>query len=86
MLDQVALNRVAVKGRNREILEKFTFQYVLEEGGIGCISEDGSESAMMWHSRFFDSLLYKLVEILDTDELFSISPNMIMLIFRTGMR
>ena len=33
----------------------------------------GSESVGMWQSRFFYSLLHKLVEILDTDELFSLS-------------
>ena len=39
---------------------------------------DDSESAVMWHPRLFDLLLYKLVEILDTDELLGLPSRMIM--------
>ena len=85
MLDRIALNRVAVKGWNRELLEKFTFQYALREGKVGCISGDGFKSVVVWHSCFLDSLLYKLVEILDANELFSLPPSMIMMIPYVGM-
>jgi len=79
MLDRVTLTGVAIKSWNHELLEKFIFQYVLRKVGIGCISDDGSESVVVRHSYFFDSLLYKLVEILDTDELLYPSPRVIML-------
>ena len=39
---------------------------------------------MMEHSCFFDSLPYKLVEILDTDELLYSSPRVIVLVFVQG--
>jgi len=68
------------------LLEKFIFQYDLWEGGVGCIGGDCSESAVMRHSYFFDSLLYKLVGILDTDELVHPSLKVIVLIIRTGTR
>jgi len=32
-----------VKGWNRKLLEKFTFQYALRKGGVGCIGGDDSE-------------------------------------------
>ena len=47
VLDRVALIGVAIKGQNHESFRKFVFQYDLEEGGVGCISGDGSESAVM---------------------------------------
>ena len=47
MLDRIALTRIAVKSWNHELLEKFTFQYVLGERGVGCIGGDGSESAVV---------------------------------------
>ena len=47
MLEQIALTKVAVKGWNRELLEKFTFQYALGEGRVGCIDGDDSESAVV---------------------------------------
>ena len=47
MLDWVSLTGVTVKGQNSEFLRKFTSQYVLREGGVGCIDGDGSESAVM---------------------------------------
>jgi len=68
MLDQIALIVVAVE--NRELLRKFTFEYALGEERVGCMGGDGSESVMVWHSCLLDSLLYKLVEILDTDAVF----------------
>jgi len=36
VLDWVILTGVAVKGQNC-VLEKFTFQYILREGRVGCI-------------------------------------------------
>ena len=57
-------------------LGKFVLQYNLGEGGVGCIGDDGSESAVMQYSRFFDSLLHKLVEVLDMEELFGLSPRL----------
>ena len=86
MVYRVALTTVAIKGQNGELLGKFIFKYVLREGGVGCIGGDGSKSAMIWHSCFFDSLLYNLVEILDTNELLYPSPRVIMMISRMGMR
>jgi len=47
ILDRIALTGVAVKGWNRELLKKFTFQYALREGKVGCIDGDGSESTMV---------------------------------------
>ena len=73
VLDWVTLTGVAIKGQNRELLEKFIFQCVLGEEGVGCIDGDGSVSAVMRHSCFFNSLLYNLVEILDTDEVLYLS-------------
>jgi len=84
--NQIALNGVAIKGQNHELLGQFIFQYVLREGRIGYISGDGPESAMMWHTYFFNSLLYELVEILDTDELLNFPSRMIRSILRAGMR
>jgi len=83
VLNRNALTGVAIKGRNHELLEKFIFQYVLREGRIGCISVDGPESAVMGHTRFY-SLFYKLVEILDANELFSFLLRMNRSILRTG--
>jgi len=40
----------------------------------------------MWHPRLFNSLLYKLVEILDMYGLLGFPPRMIMLILRAGTR
>ena len=82
MLDRITLTRVAVK--SRELLVKFTFQYILEEG-VGYIGGDGSVSTVMRHFCFSDSLLYKLIEILDTDELFGLPPCMIVMISRARM-
>ena len=62
------------------------FQYAVGERRVGCISSDGSELVMMWNPRFFDLLLYKLVEILDTDELLGLPLRMIMLILWSGTR
>jgi len=39
---------------------------------------------VIWHSWFFESLLHKLVEILNTDELLDLSPSMIVLILVRG--
>ena len=50
MLNRTALNRVAIKGRDHELLGKFIFQYILGEGRIGCNSGDCPESAVMWHT------------------------------------
>jgi len=61
------------------------FQYTLGEGEVGYIGGDGSESVVVWHSCFLDSLPYKLVEILDADELFGLPPNMIVMIPRARM-
>jgi len=69
MLDRIALTGVAIKGWNRELLGKFTFQYAPGKGGVGCIGDDGSESVVVWHFCFLDLLLYRLVEILDAEEL-----------------
>ena len=86
MLDQIALTGVSVKGWNRELFGKFTLQYALEEGGVGCIGGNGSESVVVWDSCFLDSLLYKFVEIFDTDEFFNLPPRMIVMISYTEMR
>ena len=56
-----------------------------EKKGVGCISGDGSESSLDWHLCFIDSLPYKFVEILDTSELFGLSPRVVVLISRVGM-
>ena len=85
VLDWVALTRLEFKGRDYELLEKFIFQYALGERGVGCIGGDGSESIVMRHPHFFGSLLHKIVEILETDELFGLSPRVVMLIPRVGM-
>jgi len=85
MLDRFALTGVAIKSWNRELIEKFMFQYALRERKVGCIDGAGFESVVMRHCCFFDSLLYKLVEILDTDELLSVPPSIIVLIPRAGM-
>ena len=84
--EKIVLIGVAIKGQNHELLGKFIFQYALRERGVGCIEGDDSESAVMWYARLLDSLWYKLIEILDTDELLSCPPRMIMSIFSTGMR
>jgi len=47
---------------------------------------DGPEFVVMWHTRFFYSLLYELVEILNADELFSFSLRMIMSILHAGIK
>ena len=82
----VALTGVATKGQNHELLGKFILQYGLREGRIGCINGDGPEFAVVRHTRFFDLLLYELVEILDTDECLNSSSRLIRLILRVGMR
>ena len=84
VLNRIVLTGVAIKGRDHELLEKFIFQYNLGEG-VGCIGSDSSESAVMRHHRFFDSLMHKLVKILDTDKLFGLSPRMVVLIHQAGM-
>ena len=86
VLEWITLTAAATKSQNHELLRKFIFQYALGERGIGCIGGDGSESIVMWHPRLFDLLLYKLVEILDTDELIGLPPRMIMSILRAGIR
>jgi len=75
MLNRIALTRVAIKGRNYELLEKFIFKYVPGEGRIECISGDDPESVKMWHTCSFYLLLYKLVEILNADELLDFPQN-----------
>ena len=85
MLDRITLTKVAVKGWNRELLGKLTFQYALREG-VRCIGDDGSVSAVVLYSCLFDSLLYKFIEILDADELLGLPPSMIVLIPRAGIR
>jgi len=57
ILDQITLIRVAVKYWNREFLRKFTFQYSLREGRVGCIDVDGSEFAVGWHFCLLDLLM-----------------------------
>ena len=52
------------------------------EKGAECIGVDDSESVVVWHSCFLDSLPYKLVEILDANELFGLPPSVIILIPR----
>ena len=48
VLDQIALIRIAIiKGWNHELFWKFIFQYALGEGRVGCIEDDGFESAVM---------------------------------------
>jgi len=86
VLNRIALSRVAIKGRDHKLLRKFISQYVLREGIIGSISGDGPESAVMWHTRFFESLSYELVEILDTDELLDLPPRIFRSILHAGMR
>ena len=56
-----------------------------KKGGVGCIGGDCFELSMDWRSCFLDSLLYKFVEILHTDELFGLSPKVVALIPRAGM-
>jgi len=82
--NQIALTRIAIKGRNYELLGKFIFKYVPQERRIGCISIDGSESAKMWNTCSLYLLLYELVEILDADELLGIPPRMNRSIFIQG--
>ena len=76
MLNRIALTGIVIKGQKQELVGKFIFPYSLGEGGVGYISGDGPKSTTMWHTRFFDSLLYEFVEILDTDELLGLSPRM----------
>ena len=47
VLNRIALTGVAIKCQNYELLGKLIFQYVLGEGRIGCISDDGPESIVM---------------------------------------
>ena len=61
------------------------FNMPLEKGELDALSGNGSESVVMRHSRLFDSLLHKLVKILDMDKLFGLSPRVIVLIRRAGM-
>jgi len=77
---------VVIKGQNHELLGKFIFQYGLGEGKIGCINGNGLESVMMRHTHFFNLLLYKLVEILGTDECLSSPLRLIRSILCAGMR
>ena len=86
VLDRIALTGVAIKGQNHELLGKFIFHYVLREGRVGCIGGDGFESAVMWHPHLFESLLYKLIEIMDIDKLHSFPSRMIMSILHIGKR
>ena len=65
VLDWVALIRVAIKGWNHESLGKSVFLCGHRDGRIGCINGVGPEFAVVRHTRFFDSLLHELVEILD---------------------
>ena len=58
---------------------------LLEKGELDASGAIGSESTMTWHPRFFDLLLYKLVEILDMNKLFGLSPRMITSILQAGM-
>ena len=58
----------------------------LGKGRIECISGDSPETTVMWYTRFFDSLPFELVEILDTDELLGLPPRMARSILRAGMR
>ena len=37
VLNRIALIRVAIKGQNHELLEKFIFQFAIKERGVGCI-------------------------------------------------
>ena len=85
VLNRVALTGVAVEGQNRGLLGKFIFQYAIGEG-VGCVGGDGSEFVVMRHSYFLDSLLHKLVEIWDTDELLYLSPRVIVLVSLAGTR
>ena len=53
---------------------------------VGCISVDGSEFAVVWHYCLLNSLVYKLIEILDADKFLGLPLSMVMLIPRTGIR
>ena len=85
VLNRTTLTGLPIKGWNRKLLVQFIFQYALREKGVGCFRGDGSVSAVIWHPCFFNSVLYKLFEILDTDELLGLPPRMIMSILRAGM-
>ena len=85
MLDRITLTGVAIKGRNHELLEKFIFYYSLGERESWMYWWRWLESVVMRHTRLFDLFLHKLVEILDTDELFGLSPRMVVLISRARM-
>jgi len=85
VMEWIALTEEAIKGRNHKLLREFVFQHGLGEGRIGCINSDILEFAVVRHTRFFNSLLYELVEILDTDECPSSPSRLIKLILRVGM-
>jgi len=85
VLNCVALARVAIKGWNHELLRKFIFQCGHGEGRIGSINGGSIESVVMWHTRFFDSLLYELVEVLNTNECVGSPPRLICSILHDGM-
>ena len=53
---------------------------------VGCISGDGSEYAVVWHYCLLNSLVYKLVKILDADEFLGLPLSMVMLIPHIGIR
>jgi len=57
----------------------------LENGKLDASVMVTLESVGVRQSRFFDLLLHKLVEILNIDELFGLSPRVVVLIPRTGM-
>ena len=86
ILNRIARTIVVVKGQNSEFFCKFTHQYALGDGRAESIDSDSSESAVMRHPFLLDSLLYKLIEILDADKLLGLSLSMIVLISHTEMR
>ena len=62
VLDWVALIRIAIKGWNHKLLEKFIFQYGIGEGRIGCINGDSLAFTVVRHTHFLNLFLYKLVD------------------------
>ena len=85
ILDWIALTGVAIKYWNRELFWKIHIPICLQRRGVGCINGDDSVFGMVWHSCFLDLLSYKLVEILNADELFDLPLSMIVLIPHAGM-
>jgi len=86
VLDRITLTGVAIKGQNHELLWEIHIPICPQRKESRMHWGSGSESAVMWHPHLFDSLLYKLVEILNADELLSLPSRMIMYILRAGMR